>query len=270
MGVGTTTYNGATTTDDMIVDGYINQGEYIQEFCTTPEAEATQIAADTVKGCNRYAYIEDANGVIDFVRATQGTTSYFRIRAGAAGTATAAGDGMGIGWYGGIFLADLHRTRPAMEWVWKQASTTNASSTFIVGGITNNFGTAPDFAAEPAQGFYVMATSTQNWLLACNPHTGATSYVDTGIATSTSANGTADNFVHFRLEISGTANTAVSARLLGRTVSSSMSERASCTLNLSSATQSVAPTVSLGKSSAGTTVELHVPWVKFWYRTPLF
>ncbi len=270
--VGTTNYNGATTTDKMVVDGYINQGEYIAEFCTSPAGETTAISADTLRGCGRYAFILDSAGRLNFVTPTTGTTSYYRLTPGT-GTAVAAGDGMGLGWGSGIDFGDIQKSAPAMEWAMRQSVLTAATSTQIIGGLTSAVGLATDFGnAEPTQGFYVFASSTANYLFACNPSTGGTSYIDTGIASSSTLTVDANPFVLFRLEVSGTSNTAVTAILKAATSAGELTQRAACTLNLSASTQVVAPTVAIGKGAATTVAgpDLHVPWVKFWYRTPLF
>lgn len=270
--VATTTYYGATTTDQLVVAGFTNSGEWIQEFCTTPTAEVTQVAADTLRGCGRYAYLEDTNGVIDFTAPTTGTSSYFRIRAGASGTTVAAGDGMGIGWASGIDFGDIQRHQPAMEWTMRQDTMANASSSTIIAGITDKISVTADFATEPGQGFYVIATSTTpNYRFACNPSTGGTTYIDTGIASSTTATASANPFTHFRLEVGGTSNTAVTAILKARTVSNQdFTQVGACQLNLSASTQLVAPTVALGKSTTGSSPELHTHFLKFWYKQPVF
>jgi len=267
-----TAYYNATTTDSLVIDGPTNSGEWIQEFCTTPTGETTAVVADTLRGCNRYSYLEDAAGQLNFVVPTTGTSTYFNIQPGTAGAANALGDGMGIGWASGLNFGDIQKNSPAMEFAIRQSQMANATSTFIQAGLTSAIGVSADFAAEPAQGFYVFSSSTvANYLLACNPSTGATTYVDTGIASSTVTTADANPFVHFRLEVSGTVNTSVTAILKARTTTDrNMLDKASCTLNLSASTQAVAPTVAIGKSTAGTSSDLHLMFLKFWYKQPVF
>lgn len=276
--VATTTYNGATTSDAIVTDGYINSGEWTEAHCTNPMAETTQVGADALRACGsgRYAFIEDAAGVIDFVQPTTGTSSYFRIRTGASGTTNAAGDGQGIGWASGIDFGDIQKWQPAMEWALRTDAMGNATSAIMVMGVTDKTGVSADFATEPGQGIYVIASSTTaNWKLACDPSSGGTTYVDTGIATTTvtSVSATTNNpFVHWRLEIGGTSNTAVTAVLKARTVSNqNFTQVGTCTIDVSASTQLVAPTIGNGRVSAGTlSAELHLMWLKFWYKQPVF
>jgi hypothetical protein len=269
--VATTTYYGATTTDQLVIDGFTNSGEWIEEFCTSPATEITQVAADTLNACGNYAYLEDTNGVIDFTSPTTGTSSYFRLRAGATGATTAAGDGMGIGWASGLDFGDIQKSQPAMEWTMRQDTMANATSSLVFAGITDKISISADFATEPAQGFYVIATSTPNYQFACNPSTGGTTYIDTGIASSTTATASANPSAHFRLEVGGTSNTAVIAILKARTVSNqNFTQIGACSLNLSASTQLVAPTIAIGKSTTGSSHELHVHFLKFWYKQPVF
>ena len=278
LSVATTTYNGATTSDALVIDGYTNDGEWIEAHCTNPMAEITQIGADSLRSCGsgRYAFIEDTNGVIDFVQPTTGTSSYFRIRTGAAGTTNVAGDGMAIGWAGGIDFGDIQKWQPAMEFPIRTDAMGNATSAIMVAGITDKIGVSADLATEPTQGIYLVASSTTaNWQLACNPSTGATTYVDTGIATTTvtSLSATTNNpWIHFRLEVDGTNNANVTATLKARTASNrTMTQIASCAIDVSASTAQVAPTIGNGRVSAGTlSAELHVMWLKFWYKQPVF
>jgi len=278
LSVATTTYNGATTSDALVIDGYTNDGEWIEAHCTNPMAEITQIGADSLRSCGsgRYAFIEDAAGVIDFVQPTTGTSSYFRIRTGAAGTTNSAGDGEAIGWAGGIDFGDIQRWQPAMEFPIRTDAMANATSAIMVMGITNKIGVSADLATEPTEGIYLVASSTTaNWQLACDPSTGATTYVNTGIATTTitSLSATTNNpWTHFRLEVGGVSNTAVTATLKARTDSNrNMTQIASCTVDVSASTAQVAPTIGNGRVSAGTlSAELHLMWLKFWYKQPVF
>lgn len=271
--VATTTYYGATTTDAVVADGYINTGESIYVECSTPLGETVQIAADTIRACGRFSYLEDAAGVIDFVQPGTATSSYFRIRPGAAGTSVAAGDGMAIGWASNGFLgSNLYQHRPAMEWTSRNdyaGNAANASSTFITMGFA--MGTVGlNMAAENLVGYYVFASSTSaNFYLACNPLIGTTTYVDTGIATSTSATAGANSFTHWRLELSGTSATTT-ALLKARTRSDqNMTQVATCSdSGVTSGT--VGPIVGLGKSTAGTAMELHTHFIKLWYRNFIF
>lgn len=267
----TSTYYGATTSDAVFVGGTINTGEWVEEFCTTPTAEITQVIADTLRGCNRFAYLEDAAGAIDFVRPTTGSSTYFRIRPGAVGTVNAAGDGMAIGWADGLDMGDLQKVKPRMEFALKQDNRANATSTFVYAGITDKVSVSVDSATEPGVGFYVYATSSLNWLFACNPASGNTTYYDTGIATSTFSTGNANPWTHFRIEVGGTVNTAVTGLLKARTQNNqSFSQVGACSIDLSASTAAAAPIVSIGKSTVGQSPELHVSWIKFWYYSELY
>lgn len=271
--VATTTAYGATSSAALFIDGIMNEGTWVRENCTSPAAEATQVIADTLRACGRYSYLEDANGVIDFVTPTTGSTTYFRIRAGALGTVTAAGDGMGIGWASGIDFGDIQRNRVMFEFGIKQDALGNATSSIVVAGITDKLGVSTDFATEPAQGVYVVASSSANWLVACNPPTGGTTYIDTGIASSTFVTGNLNPFTYFLGEIPRTSvsNTAVQFIIKARTQANNVyNQVASCTMDLSASTQLVAPTVGIGKSTAGSASELHLSWLKFGYNQPMF
>lgn len=267
-----TSYYNATTTDSLVIDGFTNSGEWIEEFCTTPVGETNAITADTLRGCGRYAYSEDGAGQLDFVVPTTGTSTYFNLQPGATGTANAAGDGMLINWASGLDFGDIQKNSPAIEFPIRQSQMANATGTFIAVGLTSAVGVNADAATEPTQGFYVYSSSTvANYLFACNPDSGNTTYVDTGIASSTVTTADANPFVHFRLEVGGTVNTAVTAILKGRTTTNrNMTQLASCTLNLSASTQAVAPTAGIGKSGAGTSSDLHLMFLKFWYKQPVF
>jgi hypothetical protein len=270
----TSTYYGATSSAALFIDGIMNEGTWVRENCTTPTAEVTQVAADTLRGCGRYAYLEDANGVIDFVAPTTGSTTYFRLRPGALGTVTAAGDGMGIGWASGIDFGDIQRNRVMFEFGIKQDAIANATSTVVVAGITDKLGVSTDFATEPAQGVYIIATSTTaNWLVACNPSTGGTTYINTGIASSSFPSGNLNPFTYFlgEIPVTSVSNTAVQFIIKARTQANNVyTEVANCTMNLSASTQLVAPTAGIGKSTAGSASELHVSWLKFGYNQPSF
>jgi hypothetical protein len=270
--VATTTYNGATTSDALVIDGYTNSGEWIQEFCTSPAAETTQITADVLRGCGRYSYLEDAAGVLEFTAPNTGTSSHFVLKPGATGVNSAAGDGMGIGWAGyGLPLLSIHKNSPVMEWTMRQSAVNNATSTFVFGGFTDMHTVTANFAGEPSHGFYVIATSTTaNWVFACNPATGGTTYVDTGIASSTTALAAANPFTHFRLEISGPASSSINAILKARTVTNqNMTQVGSCTISIGNSSNG-APIVAIGKSTAGLSSELHTTFIKFWYKQPVF
>lgn len=274
--VATTTYYAATTSDVLIVDGHLNTGEWVEEYCTSPAAETTQVAADTLRGCNRYSYLEDANGVIDFVSPATATSSYFRVRAGAAGTATAAGDGMALGWATGMRSANFHRMVPAMEWTMRQdyaGTANNATSSLIFAGITDKVSISVDTATEPAEGFYVISTTTTaNYVFACNPGTGATTYINTGIASSTSVTAGANPFVHFRLEIApSSTSTNHIAILKARTeTNQNLVQVAACAVNNGTSNTLLAPIIAIGKASAGTSMEVHSHFLKFWYRNFVF
>jgi len=267
--VATTTYHGATTTDAIIADGRVNTGEYIFEQCVYPTAETTQVAADVLRGCIRFSYLEDAAGVLDFVPGTTALTPYFRLRPGTAGTSAALGDGMGIGFASGFDFGDFQKFAPVMEWTMRTGAVQNSSSTIIFAGFTDTLGINSNYAAEPGQGFYVAATSTNNWIFACNPSSGATTNIDTGIATTTVTTGDSTSFQHFRIDISGTVNTAVTATLRVRTSTTNLTQVASCTINLSASTAAVGPNMGIGKTVAGTAPELHVQWIKLWTKMPL-
>jgi hypothetical protein len=272
--VATTTYYGATTTDAIVGLGPINSGYWTEEFCTTAAGQTSQITADSATpACGRWAYLEDNAGVVDFVKPTTATTSYFRLRPGPTGAGVAAGDGIGLGFLGAVHTANsLFRDRPVMEWAWRQDALAAATSSFVVGGITNQVGVNADFAAEPTVGFYVYASSTPNWLFACNPQTGGTTFVNTGIATSTFASGANNPFVHFRIETTGTAANAVSAILKAATSTGAMREVANCGTQDMNATTNMAPAIGIGKSAAntGTSPELHVIWAKLWFNATPF
>lgn len=271
LSVATTTYFGATTTDALVVAGYTNSGDWIEEFCTSPMTEITQVAADTLNACGNYNYLEDANGVIDFVRPTTGSSTYFRIRPGATGVTTAAGDGMAIGWADGFDMGDLQRLQPVMEFALKQDTIANATSTLVFAGITDKVSITVDVATEPGVGFYVYATSTANWLFACNPATGGTTYIDTGIASSSFATGNNNPWTHFRLEVGGTVNTAVTGLLKARRQSNqTLSQVGACSIDLAASTAAAAPIVAIGKTTIGNSPELHVSWIKMWYLNLLY
>jgi hypothetical protein len=269
--VATSTYYGATTSDAMVVAGYMNTGEWMEEFCTSPTQEVTQVVADVLSACGNYNYLEDANGFLDFVAPTTGTSSYFRFRPGTAAIA-AAGEGMGIGWASGIDFGAMERHTPAMEWTMRQDALANASATIVMAGLTDKISVSADYATEPAQGFYVIASTTNtNYQFACNPSTGGTTYIDTGVASSTTAVSASNPFTHWRLELSGTSATAITAILKVRTVDNqNFHQVGACSLNLSASTQLVAPGAGIGKVSNGLQPELHIGWMKFWYNNPTF
>jgi hypothetical protein len=269
--VATTTYQGGTTTDALIVNGSINNGLWVLEECTSPMAEITQVGADVLRGCNRYSYLEDSNGVIDFVRPTTGSSTYFRLRPGATGVTTAAGDGMAIGWADGLDMGDLHKKRPAMEFALKQDNLANATATVIYAGITDRVTVGVQADVEPTVGFYMFASSTANWLFACNPNAGATQYFDTGIATSTFATGNINPWSWFRIEVGGTSNTAVAAKLKAATQANPiMTNIASCTIDLAASTAAAAPIVAIGKTTVGASPEVHTNMLRFWSLNPLW
>jgi len=163
-----------------------------------------------------------------------------------------------------------------MEWAWRTDAMGNATSSMMIGGIADKYTVTTDFSTEPTEGFYVMASSTSaNWQFACNPSTGATTYTNTNIATTTvtSVSATTNNpFVHWRLEIGGTSNTAVTAVLKARTVSNqNFTQVGACTINVSASTNLLAPVIGSGRTAAGTlSPELHVMFLKFWYKQHVF
>lgn len=271
--VGSNDYYGyGGTLDQVFVNGRINTGNWIEEDCTSAFAETGQVTADVSKGCNRYSFAEDTNGVIDGAPSSGFSNNYFRIRAGTAGTQTAVGDGMAINFNSGLPNQNIGSTTPVFETVARLGAMANASTSRIILGIDSASGPTNDFAADPTAGFYFEASSTQaNWQAMCRQNNlgTLTAQINTGIATSTVNTGDNTRWQRFRIEVIGGAGpNSIGARFYIQDAYAPLKLVGTCSGQqwLAGASNMLTPITSIGTPIAGLSQELHVVWVKFWYQ----
>jgi hypothetical protein len=228
-----------------------------------PNGVTTQLTADTERLCDSFAFVEDANGVLDTVAAAGGSP-YFRLRAGATGGTTAAGDGVGISFataFARSATTTLMMQTSARIGAIQQATST--SFTFI--GFANTTGLSPDYAAMPSGCMLTASSTAANWIAACRvPITGTYSQVDTGVASSTVLTGDG-SFRRFRVNMDGTA-----ADFYIQSPGGTLTRVAQITGASVPSTAALNPIVAIGKNHVGTTHELHVRDLQVWYLDPLW
>ena len=249
----------------------INTGYWNFEQCTANGSDATtQIIADTTKACGVFSYIEDANGALDFFDLNNGKA--FSLRAGATGVTNIAGDGMGIGFLGGAaFVELLSSSTPIFEAVAKINAQNSSSSVFVI-GIANKITATADFATIPTAGVFFSASSSANYFAQCRTGGGNDYYVDTGIATTSVANGTDANFKKFRIEATSTGTVSGKTGAIfyiQNGPNAPMLEVARCTNITNSLNSAVAPVIGVGKTAAGLSPSLYVKSVRYWWKTAL-
>lgn len=256
--VGTTSDYGIESPYLGAINGPITTNEWQSEFCTTAAGETTQVVADTIRGCGRYYYVEDANGAVDFAAA--GGENYFRLRAGATGTSNVTGDGMGIS-MATAFLNAASST-PLMDVKFRQGTMENATSTINMQlrvGFQSTTGLSPDYAAANQVGCYFTASTTKaNWIAVCRD-TNETN-IDTGIASSTVKTGNGGWFRGYIMIKGTTAYFQLISIKDGKKAEVTMTSNVPQTTLLN-------PTLSMAKTGVTSVQnELQFQWLRVWYK----
>jgi hypothetical protein len=252
--IGAYTYKGYPLVDQLYVNGRINTGNWIQEFCTSGFGEVTTVSADVLRGCGRYTYVEDVQGVISFANMD------FKVEAGTGGLTgvAAAGNGMGI-----IMLNNslqIATTTPVFETVVKMTNTFNSTSSIFTAGFTNYSGVSADYAVLPTDGCYFTASSTEaNWRAVCSSSAANITIQDTGVATTTGGGGVDDiRWVGMRIELNGTQAVFYMKDGNGNWTTTN-------TIGTTQPDAAMTSGVTVGKVSAGNSNGLYVKFLKLWY-----
>jgi hypothetical protein len=254
--IGAYSYKGYPLVDQLYVNGRINTGDWIQEFCTSSFGEFTTISADTLRGCGRYAFVEDTQGIITM------TGLDFRIEPGVGGIAgaAAASDGMGIAMLSGALTPGT--TTPVFETVVKLGNTINTTSTIFIAGFTNYSGVSADYAIYPTDGCYFTASSSQaNWRAVCSSALAGASMTiqDTTVASTTGGGGGDDlRYVGMRIELNGTQAVFYMKQGNGNWVKTN-------TINTTQPDNALAPVVTVARILGGNSPRIYAKYIKLWY-----
>ena len=260
--------------DTFYVKGRINTGEWIRLACegeanTRATGGSITITGDINHGtvstsqgipCGDFDFTEDTAGIATF--AQTGNKNYIRLVPGTSGATTAAGDGMGINTMNGF--AEQDANTPVFEAVARPSAMGNTSSSFYTLGMTSRSGATAEFAADPFSSCFFAASSTQaNWI-AVSANNSASLRTDVNTQKATSSVATGDGIWYgFRIETSPTA-----CRFYMRATGENWTNVANITTNID-VTRVNTVQVSVGKSTAGLSPELHVRRVQVWYYDPL-
>lgn len=260
-GAGATGLGNNPNLDTLLVAGSIRSNQ--STFGCDPGQAIAQIAADTVTACQGLMYAEDAAGVSDTV-SSAGNGAYFRLRPGAAGTVAAAGDGMGLSQTVGTMRINSTTTPTSVEFIARPGASQNASSSFMLLGLSSSVGINADFASQPANFVGFVASSTAaNWVATCGS-SGTFRMIDTGIASSTVTTGDGA-WRQFRIVASSTSVAFyIQPATRQRRAFTSEDLVATCTTNIPTGTM-LGVTAGVGKASAGNSNELHVGRIRAWW-----
>lgn len=262
ISIGTTTQYGKTDViDKLFVAGRINSS-WTEEQCTA-NSRVTQLTGDTESLCPGFYLVEDAAGVADATVDSPASGSYWRLRPGSAGTAAAAGDGIGIA-FGAASLRSAS-TSMSLETIARQGAIQNATSTLTLIGFATTTGASSDYAILPGGCMFVASSTRPNWQAVCSVGTTTSSLVyqqvDTGIASSSVLTGTG-SFSRFRVDI--VRNTA---QFFIQSTSTDFALVA--TITSDTAVPTTTPMTPIAATSrfttAGSSNELHVRLLKVWY-----
>jgi hypothetical protein len=279
--VGTTT-NGAyyglgTSSAQFWVDGRIETGDWHFNECAATGFRTAQVTTDltgsvlsTTLGmpCPGWAFIEDTNGVLD--ETVLNGYSYFRLRAGATGvTNPTAGEGFGIqhtaSWM------NFASNTPKLSVKFRTAAVQNATTSLYMIGYGSMTGVTSDHGALPTYYVGVVSSTTEGNWIAVVKNGNQWIYKNTGIASSSvlvgesawgqwdiSVSSTTAEFVYKGTNgIATTTNKFASDGTLGTYIPTHNGLR-------------VTPITSTGKPTIGLQQELHVGWIRLWWRDLIF
>lgn len=251
--------------DQLQVAGRINP-ESLLTSCDVFNGSVTQLVADTNYVCSNFMFNEDAAGVFDLGASTS-SSPYARLRTGATGVSTAAGDGASLTLQNTpnttIIVAS---STPVVEVTARIGDPRSATSTIYFIGMTSLAGDN-DVVATPNDACAFTASSSASagnwWLMSRN--SGTATYVNTGVPSSTTLT-TAGSFYRFRLEISGTNCVGYITNLRSGTTTRTAIAATNSFPNRANFVASV------GSVSAKIADELHIRTVRMWlsnYNEPL-
>lgn len=193
--------------------------------------------------CGPFAFIDDSDSSLS--AQTDGIPTTMRLSAGVV--SITAGDGAAVGTFAEVTAAT---SSPVWE-TWVRIPTSNINAIYLSGfGV---YAATPEFAAEPTDGYYFVASSTatggasNNWLAVARANSVST-VVNTGVATSSTE--------YQKLRVEATPS-LVRYIINGRIV-------ASITTNITSAT--VGPKVHLGvlTGALGAIRTIDISLIRFW------
>lgn len=241
--------------DQLTVEGRMNAKSFYVG-CDYFAGSITQLAADTNNVCQSYMFNEDAAAVFD-PASSNSSSPYARVRTGATGVSTVAGDGGSLTMHTSAnVVIDLASSTPIAEIIARIGLPQNATSSIYTIGFSSLAGNN-DVVAAPSDSCLFTASSTAatgNWYLQAGG--GTAGYTNTGVASTTSVSGNGD-FYKFRLEANNTYCTGYITNL--RTGVVTMTRR-----SLVSWPNRAHIIASVGGSAAGLTKELHVKSMRLW------
>ncbi|HEY1037191.1 MAG TPA: hypothetical protein VGE62_01255 [Candidatus Paceibacterota bacterium] len=178
VGIGTTgNWSGPDLLDQLTVSGRVYTTWRYASCDLAGMSVIATLLANTANICGQFSFVEDADGALEVM--TTANPNYMRLRASTAGS-LAVGEGASLrSWVNFVSTNE----NPILEaWVRPQSGVTNAR--YMVGFMDS----ATDVAADPTNGVYFNAISSGggNWF-AVNRSGGVMTFVDTGVAISTTA-----------------------------------------------------------------------------------
>ncbi len=268
VAVGTTTASGPGANWPFTVQGEIYSTKRTL-MCDNP-GNMSGLTADSVEGlCGGMTFDEDGQGATDSntvngASVMQMPAVQMWVGATAVPTASAAaGDGAGISVGVGPNLGwSYASSSPAFEAL-ISASSTNASSSIIVAGLSIATRNNQDYSVIPTSGFYFTASSTAstgNWYAVAREVSGSQVFTDTGVASTTADGLTAVTWQRMRIKIvpnltdgSNTGYFYINDALV-----------ATRTTTRPSIYGTLQPTVYLGKTVAGNAIPMYVAYIRAW------
>lgn len=200
IGVGIKDYLGfGGLLDQLVVRGRTNDVDWLDVDCDGSAAAITALSADGTTNCDGFSFLEDNTGTMTGTALTGGGTTFARV---TASTAAINNDGAGVfvngasaGWL------TLGTSTPVMEVSLRIRNSTATTSGYYI-GFSNIAQSGTTYEAEPTVGCFFVATSTANWRAVCKTANATATYIDTGVASTSSnaTNGTGYQFRKFRIE----------------------------------------------------------------------
>lgn len=241
--------SGTTTRNTFTVEGDIKSTWQTASFLDS-YINTTALTADTNSIGPGISFDEDNAGALQLT-AVNGA-SYVRFTPGAtlAAAAATAGDGaaIGLGTNSMIFATNTPRFEAVARIIPAGGATTSALYLLGYWNLAHNF----DVAAMPTAGCgFVASTTENNWQAVCRTFTTANTYVDTGIATSTSGCAPASCSSPFRTFKIEYDPSIPSVRFFIATPGSSETQVAHITTNIPT-TIALRPMISAGRPIATT------------------
>ncbi len=268
VAIGTTTTWGAESglRDQFTVAGRI-YSTWREMRCDFPGASLTaQITATTPNFCGGFAYQPDTSGRMESPVTVQGNANYshnphvLRLISGGTTDASASGAGAAIRSITTFFAAS---SSPTFEVVSRLGTSTQASfwtmassSIYMIGFHNITAGTGGDVSVIPTNAIMFVATTTTNWIALVRNNSTYTSYVNTGVPTTTSPN---IAFNRFRIEANQNDVTFV---INGKVVSKLVSNGS----NIPST--NLGYIISAGSTAAGRGKTMEISQIRLWVDDP--